>query len=72
MPGSKESNTATGQNVTVLETKAFYAETIHERHKTMAGPWGLRGTDSKRFGDEEEQGGHDDDQSTNHDKSGSS
>lgn len=45
----------------VLETKAFYAETIHERHKTLARPRGLRGTDNKHFGNEEEEGGHDND-----------
>lgn len=61
-----------GPNVTVLETKAFYAGTIHQRHKTVARPNGPRGIDSKLFENEEEQGGHDKDQSTNHDKSSSS
>lgn len=58
--------------MTVLETKAFYAGIIHQRHRTVARPNGPRGIDSKHSENEEEQGGHDNDQSTNHDKSSSS
>lgn len=58
--------------MTVLETKSFYAGNIHKRHKTVARLNGPRGIDSKQFENEEEQGGQDNDQSTNYDKSSSS